>query len=160
MSSASIDLAQFTAQGKENLESDITCMMNKKLIHRMTPPRYMQIKIITCVNIEISATWQSTTNISSKKARSTYGMSEQYIFHKQMLYSHCTRHSGICYNKMSIFPSLETSQARNNSGIQALHSLYITIEEANNVFQHCLACSKLCLTVYSQYCICQLCSYH
>ncbi|XP_048433168.1 uncharacterized protein LOC103939967 isoform X4 [Pyrus x bretschneideri] len=32
------------------------------------------------------------------------------------------RHSGIYYNKRSNFPSLETPQARNKSGIQALHS--------------------------------------
>ncbi|RXH69627.1 hypothetical protein DVH24_037411 [Malus domestica] len=55
-------------------------------------------------------------------------------------------HSEICYNQRSIFPSLETPQARSNSGIQSLHSLHITIEKANNVFQHCLACRELCLT--------------
>ncbi|CAN6684602.1 unnamed protein product [Malus baccata var. baccata] len=30
----------------------------KKLIHRITPPRYMQIKIITCVNIELPGNQQ------------------------------------------------------------------------------------------------------
>ncbi|CAN6566387.1 unnamed protein product [Malus baccata var. baccata] len=62
----------------------------KKLIHRMTPPRHIQIKIITCFNIEIYATWQSMTNITSNKARSTYGMSQRYIFHKQMVFP-CTK---------------------------------------------------------------------
>ncbi|RXH77005.1 hypothetical protein DVH24_019893 [Malus domestica] len=81
----------------------------KKLIHKITPPRYIQIKIITC----IYATWQSTTNITSKKARPTYGMSQQYIFHKQMLYSQLSKRV-----QQKVNFSLEASQARNKSGIQ------------------------------------------
>ncbi|CAN6586068.1 unnamed protein product [Malus baccata var. baccata] len=108
----------------------------KKIVHKITPPRYIQIKIITC----IYATWQSTTNITSKKAGPTYGMSQQYIFHKQMLYSQLSKRV-----QQKVNFSLEASQARNKSGIQ-LHSWHITLEKANDVFQHCLACSKLCLT--------------
>ncbi|XP_068307242.1 uncharacterized protein [Pyrus communis] len=39
-------------------------------------------------NMDDESTWQSTTNITSKKAISTYGMSQQYIFHKQMVKLH------------------------------------------------------------------------
>ncbi|KAK8490464.1 hypothetical protein V6N13_121280 [Hibiscus sabdariffa] len=72
---------------------------------------------------------------------------EENLFAAKLHGDMCKTLSAIYCKVLSIFPSLESARPRSKSGIQALCSLYIALEKAKYVLQHCSTCSKLYLAI-------------